>query len=329
MSKFNLATRHKVFLKIAITGPAGSVKTFSSILLALGLANGGKVALLDTENKSASLYADRFKFFVLDISPPFTEQKFIEAIEAAVSEGCVVLIIDSYSHAWLEILDFKTGLDAKGGNSYINWGKAGAKFNKLEAAVQQSQIHIICCMRSKMDYVLEPDIRGKMVPRKVGLAPIMRDGIEYNFSTVFDGDLDHFVSVSKDRTGLFVDQRFQITEETGRKLLAWRNSAPAADLVSQKEEPETPQQKEETISTVPAQRLGICDTPQEQLRQALDGLHPDEVLGFLLSRKQITSGQTIADLSPDYCEKALARLPAFRQAITTYGQEHDAIVMES
>jgi len=75
-------------------------------------------------------------------------------------------------------------------------------------------------MRSKMDYVLEPDVRGKMAPRKVGMAPIMRDGIEYEFTTVFDGDLDHFVTVSKDRTSLFIDQRFQITQETGKQLLA-------------------------------------------------------------------------------------------------------------
>jgi hypothetical protein len=329
MSKFNRATRRKVFLKLAITGPAGSIKTLSALLLATGLAGGGKIAMIDTENKSAAVYSDRFTFYVLDISPPFTEQKFIEAIEAAVSENCVVLIIDSLSHAWLEILDFKAGLDAKGGNTYTNWSKAGGKFNKLMAAILQSQIHLICCMRSKMEYVLEPDIRGKMVPRKVGLAPVMRDGIEYEYSTIFEGDMEHFATVTKDRTGLFVDQRFQVTQETGRKLLDWLNPAPEAEMVSQKEEPETPQKKEEAISTVPAQRLGICDTPQEQLRQALDGFHPDEVLGFLVSRKQITVGQTIADLSSDYCEKALARLPDFRQAITTYGQEHDAIVMES
>jgi hypothetical protein len=114
MSKFNRATRQKVFLKLAITGPAGSVKTFSALLLAIGLANGGKVALLDSENQSASVYADRFKFDTLNLSPPFTEQKFIEAIEAAIEEGYLVLIIDSFSHAWLATLDYKAALDAKG-----------------------------------------------------------------------------------------------------------------------------------------------------------------------------------------------------------------------
>jgi hypothetical protein len=330
MSKFQKATRHKVFLKLAITGPPGSVKTLSAILLAIGLANGGKIALVDSENKSASIYSDRYKFDVLDLSPPFSEEKFIQAIEAAVSEGYAVLIIDSLSHAWLEILEFKAGLDAKGGNSYTNWSKAGAKFNKLMAAILQSQIHIICCLRSKMDYILEANDRGKMVPRKVGLAPIMRDGIEYDFSIVFEGDLDHFVSVSKDRTGLFVDQRFQVTEETGRKLLDWRNSAseadpePAADSTSQSASVGGPVSSA-TSTTPPKEEPGF--TPQEQLRQELYGIHEDWINGFLVDRKKIAPGQSVLDAPADYCQTALGRLTAFRKAITKFGEQGDAIVV--
>jgi len=202
MNSFSKATRQRVYLKLAITGPAGSGKTHSSILLARGLAWGehGKIALADTENRSASLYAHRFEFDVMDIDQPFTETKFIEAINAAVQQRYSVLIIDSFSHAWLGTLDYKNTLDARGGNSYTNWGKAGEKFNQVLTAILQSPIHVICCMRSKMDYVLEPDVRGKMVPRKVGMAPIMRDSIEYEFTTVFDLDSEHVATVSKDRT---------------------------------------------------------------------------------------------------------------------------------
>jgi hypothetical protein len=323
-SIFIPATRCRIPLKLAITGPAGSVKTHSAILLAKGLADGGKVAIGDTENKSASLYADRFKFDVLNISPPFTEAKFIEAIEAAVSEGYQVLIIDSFSHAWLEILDFKAGLDAKGGNTYTNWSKAGAKFNKLMAVILQSQIHIVVCLRSKMDYVLEQDIRGKMVPRKVGLAPIMRDNIEYDFSVVFEGDLDHFVSVSKDRTGLFVDQRFQITEETGRQLLAWLNSAPEPEPVPAPLTSSTPTDGSAAStdgSTEPAPELSV----QQRLKEALYGLHEDWVANFLVSRRQIKKGQSVLDAPTTYCEKALSRLAEFRDAIVKRGREHDDI----
>ena len=286
--KFSQATRKRVFLKLAITGPTGSVKTYSANLLAAGLADGGKIAILDTENKSASLYADRFKFDVLDVSPPFTETKFIEGIRGAVQEGYSILIIDSFSHAWQGILDYKAALDAKGGNSYVNWNKASAKFNDVLSALLQSQIHIIACMRSKMDYILEPDSKGRMAPRRVGLAPIMRDGIEYEFTTVFDGDLDHFVTVSKDRTGLFVDQRFQITEDTGHKLLEWLASAPEALSV------------------------------QEQFAKALAEIDPKQVLAFLIDRKQIVDDQRITDVSVEYAQEALRRIAEFKKTILEF-----------
>jgi AAA domain len=305
MSKFNQATRKRVFLKLGITGPTGSVKTFSANLMAAGLADGGKVAVLDTENKSASLYADLFKFDVLDISPPFTESKFIDGINAAVSEGYAVLILDSFSHSWQGILDYKATLDARGGNSYVNWNKAGAKFNEVLAAILQSKIHIIACMRSKMDYILEPDVRGKMVPRKVGLAPIMRDGIEYEFTTVFDGDLEHFVTVSKDRTGLFVDQRFQITEETGRKLLEWLSSA--SEMVA--DTPPVP-------SPAPATEEAL--SIQQQFANALADIDPKQIIAFLIDRKQIADDQEITDVPAEYARAALERITEFKAAIMEF-----------
>jgi hypothetical protein len=346
MNKFIKATRHKVFLKLAMTGPTGSVKTYSANLLAAGLSNGGRIALLDTENKSASLYADLFKFDVLDISPPFTESKFIEGINAATGETYAVLIIDSFSHAWQGILDYKAGLDARGGNSYANWNKAGSKFNELLAAILQSKIHIIACMRSKMDYILEPDLRGKMVPRRVGLAPVMRDGIEYEFTTVFDGDLDHFVTVSKDRTGLFVDQRFQITEETGHKLLAWLSSAPEPEpaplagttvepAIAAPEKPATtnPAQAPATESAQPAAgtpqpaRTPEKFSVQQKLKEALRAVHEDWITDFLIDRQKIVAGQTVLDAPALYCEDALARISEFRAAIIKFGQERDEIVV--
>jgi AAA domain len=347
MNKFMPATRHRVFLKLGITGPTGSVKTFSANLLAAGLADGGKIALLDTENKSASLYADKFKFDVLDVSPPFTETKFIEGVWGAVQEGYTVLIIDSFSHSWQGILDYKATLDARGGNSYVNWNKAGAKFNDVLATILQSKIHIIACMRSKMDYILELDVRGKMVPRKVGLAPVMRDGIEYEFTTVFDGDLDHFVTVSKDRTRLFVDQRFQITEETGHKLLAWLNSAPESEPVGTTTEPSVraPEKPATTTNPAPtpaaesarpvetprpaatAQPVGASEkfSVQEKLQEALQAVHQDWVTDFLVDRQKIVAGQTVLDAPATYCQDALRRIVEFREAIIKFGQERDEI----
>lgn len=216
---FIKATRKQIKLKLAVTGAAGSGKTYSALRLAHGL--GSKVAVIDTENGSASLYSDKFQFDTLDMAPPFTHEKFIAAIKDAEAGGYEVLVIDSASHFWEGILDYKNKLDARGGNSYTNWNDAGTKFKHILDAVLQSKLHVICCMRSKMDYVQEKDDRGKTVIKKVGLAPIMRDGIQYEFTTVWDVDQNHMAQSSKDRTGLFGDGIEQITEEHGKRLLGW------------------------------------------------------------------------------------------------------------
>jgi len=230
MTSFQKATRKKAKLKLAITGSSGSGKTYGALRLASGMSK--KVAYIDTENASASLYSDRFAFDVLDIAPPFNHEKFVDAIKLAVSGGHEVVVIDSASHFWEGILAYKDALDKRGGNSYTNWNEAGNKFKGILDAVLQSPIHIICCMRSKMDYVQEKNEQtGKSVIRKVGLAPIMRDNIEYEFTTVFDVTMDHNTKTSKDRTGLFGDSIFQITEETGKQLLAWLDKGEDAPVV--------------------------------------------------------------------------------------------------
>ena len=224
---FKKATKKKLKLKLAITGPTGSGKTMGGLLLSKGLKKDCKVAYIDTENSSASLYSDKFNFDVMDINPPFEHDKFINGIKAAVDGGYDVVVIDSASHFWEGVLEYKSKLDARGGNSFSNWNEAGNKFKGILEAVLQSDIHVICCLRSKMDYVLEEQTRNGrkiQVPKKVGLAPIMRDGIEYEFTTIFDVDLSHHATANKDRSGIFTDKIFQITEETGKKIAEWLDS---------------------------------------------------------------------------------------------------------
>jgi len=277
---FRKATREKVFLKLAVTGPSGSGKTYSSLRLARGLVGPtGKIALIDTENRSASLYADRFDFDTLDIAPPFDNEKFIEGVNAAVEAGYGAIVIDSASHFWEGILDYKDKLDQRGGNSYTNWKIAGDKFGGIVKAVLQSPAHVICCMRSKMDYVQEKDDRGKTQIKKVGLAPIMRDGIEYEFTTVFDVALNHQAAVSKDRSGLFVDKIFQITEETGAQLEAWRLS-------------------------------GGEPVWKTQLA-AVIGANEPKANAFLVTLGWIRESQTFRDLSVTNAEKILSNTAAF------------------
>lgn len=222
---FKKAVRKQIKLKLAITGPTGSGKSFSALRLAKGL--GGKVAVIDTENGSASLYSDKFEFDVLDMKPPFTTEKYIEAINAAEKAGYEVIVIDSLTHAWAGeggLLEQKAVLDSRpGSNHWTNWGPIEKKDASLKNAYLHSNCHIISTMRSKMDYA-QTDENGKKKIQKLGMAPIARDGLTYEFTTVFDIAMDHKAETSKDRTGLFTDRIFQITEETGEEIKKWIES---------------------------------------------------------------------------------------------------------
>jgi len=223
---FQKATRKKVKLKLAITGPSGSGKSFSALRLSMGL--GGKVAFIDTENGSASLYSDRFSFDVMELSPPYLVTKYIDAINAAIDLGYETIIIDSLSHAWAGeggILQRKSDYDLQGkGNSYTNWAKFSKEQEFLNSKILNANANIIVTMRSKQDYQMIEDDKGKSKVQKLGLAPIQRDGMEYEFTTVFDVQMSHKAEASKDRTGLFIDQIFQITEDTGKILRKWVDS---------------------------------------------------------------------------------------------------------
>ncbi len=227
---FRKAERTQARLKIALTGPSGSGKTFSALLIAAGI--GKRIAVVDTENKSASLYAGMdkgplagFEFDALEIDPPYTIAKYLEAIEAAEKGGYDVLVIDSISHAWAGeggLLDKKGALDQRAGsNSYTNWAPITKEHELFKARLLNSDLHLICTMRSKQDYILEVNDKGKSTPKKVGLAPIQRDGMEYEFTTVLDLAMDHNAAASKDRTGLFDGQVFKPSKETGARIMKW------------------------------------------------------------------------------------------------------------
>lgn len=238
-SSFRRANKSAVYLKLAITGPSGSGKTTAALRLARGLVGPkGRIAVIDTENSSSLLYADSFNFDVCVVEPPYTEDKFIKAVaDASGNYDCVV--IDSFSHVWQAILEYKSKLDMRGGNSYTNWANAGNRFENVLQAVLSSKMHIICCMRSKMDYAIDTDERGKKSIRKVGLAPIMRDGIEFEFSLVLDLDMNHKAVASKDRTRMFDGKIEEITERTGELLDKWRlgKTVAAAEIIRRYDRP--------------------------------------------------------------------------------------------
>lgn len=215
--------RKKAKIKMALQGSAGSGKTYSSLLLAQGLTNGdfSKIAIIDTENGSADLYAHLGNYNVLTLTPPFTPENYIKAIDVCERAGIEVIIIDSISHCWDYLLDYHASL---AGNSFTNWAKIKPMEKLFIDKILQCNAHVIATMRTKQDYVLNQK-DGKYIPEKVGLKAVQRDGIDFEFTLVFDVDIKHFAVSSKDRTGLFMGKNeFIINSATGKWILDWCNS---------------------------------------------------------------------------------------------------------
>lgn len=249
--KIQKAERKAVKLKLALTGPSGAGKTMGSILLAKGLADDGKILVIDSEDGKSNLYADHaltegIDFDVLELDAPYTVEKYVKAIEIGESHGYAVIIVDSITQEWDGqggLLDKKAVIDARGGNSYTNFKTVTKEHESFKAKLVHCNTHLIATMRSKQDYIIEQNDKGRSAPKKVGLKPIQRDGIEYEFDIVFDATADHHVSISKDRTGLFDGYLEKITPKTGEMLREWLTSGKPAfnagdflvELMAQKE----------------------------------------------------------------------------------------------
>ncbi len=225
------AERKQAQIKLAIQGGSGSGKTMSALLIAYGLTGDwSKIALIDTENGSADLYAHLGDFNVLSLNPPYTPETYIEAIQTCENAAIEVIIIDSTSHCWDYLLQYHSSLQ---GNSFTNWAKVTPRQKAFVDAMLQCKCHVIATMRTKQDYVLNLK-DGKHVPEKVGLKAIQRDGVDYEFTLVFDLDLNHHCKTSKDRTSLFIGKpEFVITSDTGATILKWCNQGTTIEEVKE------------------------------------------------------------------------------------------------
>lgn len=239
---FKKATKTRAKLRLALMGTSGSGKTYTALSVAQVL---GKVAVIDTEHGSASKYASIFAFDVLELNS-YHPQKYIEAIQAAAAAGYDVVIIDSLSHAWsgtggaLELVD-QAAKRSQSKNSYMAWGEVTPIQNKLIEAMIGTPIHVIATLRSKTEYVLDKDDRGKSTPRKVGMAPVQRDGMEYEFDVVGELDMSNTLIITKSRvpelSGAVMEKPGKALGET---LLAWLQDG--AEAPPQPAEPQRPTQ---------------------------------------------------------------------------------------
>lgn len=301
MSIFKKAERKRVYAKIGVMGIAGAGKTYSAIKLARGLVGPtGRIAFIDTENRSASLYGDIVEggFDVVEIdrnpnSHSFDTKEIERIIKAAVSEKYDALIFDSFSHFWEGILSYKDQLDQRNPNKFSNWGPASQEFNRVVGAVLQAPIHVICCMRQKMEYIQD----GKTI-KKAGLAPVMRDGIEYEFSIMFEINRDsHSAQDVKRRTNIFEGWCDMISEETGERIKNWIEEVPGEYETPQK----TALQQSETQQTQSQDRQKAIDEIIENIK-TLDAIEPLEDygnrIGIILDKAGIVNGRrkTVRDI---------------------------------
>lgn len=219
------AERQQVKLRIGISGASGFGKTYSALLLAYGITNDySKIAVIDTENGSASLYAHLGGFNVINLNGPYPPENYIKAIELCEKSGIQVIVIDSVSHEWngvggcLEIHE-------KLGGRFQDWSKVSPRHQAFIDKILQSSCHIITTTRRKVDYSMETESNGKTKVVKHGTKEITREGFEYELTLNLELINDnHLAKASKDRTGLFMNKpEFVINSATGKKLIAWCN----------------------------------------------------------------------------------------------------------
>jgi len=227
MSGLRKATRTKSKIRLGLSAVSGGGKTYSGITIGKGLAGGNisKVAIIDTENGSADLYSHLGEYNVFTLEAPYTPERYIEAIRICEESGMEVIIIDSITHEWdgkggmLEVMDSMTG------NSYTNWAKLTPRHRAFIDAILQSKCHIITTVRRKQDYEMVMNEKGKLMPQKVGLKEVTREGFEYELTINLELDTKHYAVASKDRTGLFMGKpEFIPSEETGKIIAEWCNS---------------------------------------------------------------------------------------------------------
>lgn len=225
MMQLRKATRQQVKLRLNISAPSGAGKTYSALRMAKGLCgNWEKVAVIDTENGSASLYSNLGGFNVIDLQPPYTPEKYMQALQTCVEAGMEVVIIDSTTHEWACLIEENELLAQSKfrGNTWSAWSQTTPRHDRFIASILHSPVHVITCTRSKMETVMGDDKKVK----KVGMKDVQREGWEYELTISLNIDRDtHLAIPSKDRTNLFEGQNpFLITEETGELIANWCNS---------------------------------------------------------------------------------------------------------
>lgn len=225
------AKREKIHAKIALMGASGSGKTYSALRIAkgmleklkeLGLEQNGRIALINTEQGRGLYYANEFDYDIVDLVAPYTPEAYIETILEIVKLEYPILIIDSTSHEWDEVL----AIQSRMGGKYQDWARVTPRHDKFIEAIANTPIHVIATMRGKDQYTMDENQQGKTTVRKLGVGAKQREGFEYEFTATFLLDqADNLAVAKKDNTHLFEERNnFLLKEEDGVAIIEWANS---------------------------------------------------------------------------------------------------------
>lgn len=283
---FQLAERSHGRFRIGLFGPSGSGKTLSSLMLAAGISmyeakrrgkKFGKVLMIDTERDRSSLYVGHaslpkgFRWHKEVIKAPFLPRKYYKAVLDAIKQKFDVVIIDSLSHAWAG-MGGMLDMQEDHANRFMAWRKIGKEHNLLIDTITQSDAHVIATCRTKMEYIMENDEeeKGKKIVKKKGMAPVFRDGLEYEFMLTFDIEHGtHIATPSKDNTSIFDTVNGAIKDkiniEYGAQLCDWLYETEDDD----EDEDDVPNAKKDSIKA-------LEEAPQEEEEEHPEEEHPEE-----------------------------------------------------
>lgn len=310
---FQKATRKQLKLRLALDGPSGSGKTYTALVAATALANGGKIAVIDTERGSASLYSDKFSFDVAELNS-FAPKQYIDLIGMAEEAGYAVIVIDSLSHAWEGeggVLDMHDAAvkRQRTENSFTAWKDVTPEHRKLVDAMLQSKCHIIATMRSKMEYVQDKDSNGRTSIRKVGMAPVQRQGMEYEFTIVGDLDIEHTLVISKSRMSGIADEVVKRPDGKWFKRIAdWLETGEAQQVQAADPKPEPkpefrqPEQKKPAAPAANGLRPDTAPVEQADLDKMNALVAKAQELGIKTDYYTISPFETLGGLRQAYKE---------------------------
>lgn len=260
------AVKQQLKLRLALTGPSGSGKTYTALTLATAM--GGQIGVIDTERSSASRYADEFEFDVIELSH-YSPDSYVQAIREFDRAGYDVLIIDSLSHAWMG----EGGVLDIAGGKFSGWKDATPAHNALVSAILNSRMHVIVTMRSKTEYAVEVDDKTKKQNiKKIGTAPIQKDGVEYEMDIVGDLDWSHTMTINKTRCRAIDGKVFRNPDATFMDIVkTWLNTGEesTADLIRQLQaERKAARDRGATLPPMTADDAAAMTVPQ--LRAAIE-----------------------------------------------------------